>query len=149
MTFFSFSSAFDILVVLLVVLDLKFKLWAFVLLIYSSRQRLRNEVVSSLVLCEMSHWCAMVWIRIHEVLVVLPLSLFRVEHHVCLFQGVCRGWRPGMIKHRSGTLLLDDREVGWWCVRSVPHTRRWGARVSWFGLKTKVDGLSVVWHQNH
>jgi hypothetical protein len=27
--------------------------------------------------------------------------------------------------------------------------RRQGARVSWLSLKTKVDGLSVVWPQNH
>jgi hypothetical protein len=27
--------------------------------------------------------------------------------------------------------------------------RRRGARVSWLSLKTKVDGLSVVWPQNH
>jgi hypothetical protein len=24
-----------------------------------------------------------------------------------------------------------------------------GAHVSWLSLKTKVDGLSMVWHQNH
>jgi hypothetical protein len=27
--------------------------------------------------------------------------------------------------------------------------RRREARVSWFSLKSKVDGLSVVWPQNH
>jgi hypothetical protein len=47
-----------------------------------------------------------------------------------------------MIKHRSGTRWPNDREVGWRCVRSAPSTRRRGARVSWFGLKTKVDGFS-------
>jgi hypothetical protein len=26
---------------------------------------------------------------------------------------------------------------------------RQGEQVSWFGLKTKADGLSVVWSQNH
>jgi hypothetical protein len=26
---------------------------------------------------------------------------------------------------------------------------RQGARVSWLSLKSKVDGLSVVWHENH
>ena len=55
-----------------------------------------------------------------------------------------RGW-----SHRSGTRWLDDREVGWRCVRSVPCTWRRGARVSWLSLKTKVYGLSVVWPQNH
>jgi hypothetical protein len=34
-------------------------------------------------------------------------------------------------------------------VRSIPCTWRRGARVSWLSLKTKVDGLSVVWPQNH
>jgi hypothetical protein len=47
-----------------------------------------------------------------------------------------------MVKHRSGTWWPDDREVGWRCVRSVPCARRWGVWVSWFSLKTKVDGFS-------
>jgi hypothetical protein len=51
--------------------------------------------------------------------------------------------------HRSGTQWPDDREVGWRCVRSAPCTWRRGARVSWLSLKTKVDSLSVVLHQNH
>jgi hypothetical protein len=34
-------------------------------------------------------------------------------------------------------------------VRSAPCMWRRGARVSWLSLKTKVDGLSVVWHQNN
>jgi hypothetical protein len=33
-----------------------------------------------------------------------------------------------------------------WC---APCTRRRGAQISWLSLKTKVDGLSVVWPQNH
>jgi hypothetical protein len=53
-----------------------------------------------------------------------------------------------MVKHRSGTRWWDDREVGWHCMRSAPCTRRRGAHVSWFGLKTKFDDLSVVWPQN-
>jgi hypothetical protein len=55
-----------------------------------------------------------------------------------------RGW-----SHRSGTRWLLDREVEWCCVRSAPCTWRRGARVSWLSFKTKVDGLSVVWSQNH
>jgi hypothetical protein len=55
-----------------------------------------------------------------------------------------RGW-----SHRSGTRWPGDREVGWHRVRSAPCTRRRGARVSWLSLKTKVDGLSVIWPQNH
>ncbi len=34
-------------------------------------------------------------------------------------------------------------------MRYVPCTWRRGAWVSWLSLKTKVDGLSVVWPQNH
>jgi hypothetical protein len=55
-----------------------------------------------------------------------------------------RGW-----SHRSGTRWLHDREVGWHRVQSVPYTWRWGARVSYLSLKTKFDGLSMVWPQNH
>jgi hypothetical protein len=49
MTFFSFYLAFGLLVVLHVILDSKFKLCVFVLSMYSSRERLRNQVVSTLV----------------------------------------------------------------------------------------------------
>jgi hypothetical protein len=55
-----------------------------------------------------------------------------------------RGW-----SHRSGTRWPGDREVGWGRVRSALCTWKRGARVSWLSLKTKVDGLSVVWPQNH
>jgi hypothetical protein len=34
-------------------------------------------------------------------------------------------------------------------VQSAPYTRRQEARVSWLSLKTKFDGLSVVWPQKH
>jgi hypothetical protein len=34
-------------------------------------------------------------------------------------------------------------------VRSTLYTRRRGAWVSWLSLKTKVNGLLVVWPQNH
>jgi hypothetical protein len=47
-----------------------------------------------------------------------------------------------MVKHGSGTRWPDDREVERHCVRSTPCIRRRGARVSWFSLKTKVDGFS-------
>jgi hypothetical protein len=55
-----------------------------------------------------------------------------------------RGWL-----HRSDTRWSGDRDVGWRHVRSAPCMWRRGARVSWLSLKTKVDGLSVVWPQNH
>jgi hypothetical protein len=64
-----------------------------------------------------------------------------------------RSRRPGAEdrewSHRSGTRWPDDREAGWCRVWSAPCTWRRGARVSWLSLKTKVDGLSVVWPQNH
>jgi hypothetical protein len=34
-------------------------------------------------------------------------------------------------------------------VQSAPYTWKRRAWVSWLSLKTKVDGLSVVWPQNH
>jgi hypothetical protein len=49
MTFLRFSIVFGLLVVLHVVLDLKLKLCAFVLSMYSSRGRLRNQVVLGLI----------------------------------------------------------------------------------------------------
>jgi hypothetical protein len=55
-----------------------------------------------------------------------------------------QGW-----SHRSGTQWSSNREVRWWCVRSAPCMWRWRAWVSWLSLKTKVDDLSMVWHQNH
>jgi hypothetical protein len=55
-----------------------------------------------------------------------------------------RGW-----SHRLGIRWPDDREVRWRCVWSAPCTWRWGARVSWLSLKTKIDSLSVIWRQNH
>jgi hypothetical protein len=115
----------------------------------------------------MSDWHAEVWIRIRDISIILPLSLFRVKNHVCLsrvvqvegvaWQAAMRivVWvgdlvqRTGMVKHRSGNRWPDDRAVRWCCVRSTPCTSRRGVRVSWFSLKTKIDGLSVVWPQNH
>jgi hypothetical protein len=55
-----------------------------------------------------------------------------------------RGW-----SHRSGTRWLGGQEVRWRRVRSAPGTWRLEAQVSWLSLKTKVDGLLVVWPQNH
>jgi hypothetical protein len=47
-----------------------------------------------------------------------------------------------MVKHRSDTWWLDDREVGWYCVRFAPCTRKRGVQISRFSLKIKVDGFS-------
>jgi hypothetical protein len=41
-----------------------------------------------------------------------------------------------------GYSVVERLEVGWCCVRSAPCTRRWGALVSWFSLKTKVNDFS-------
>jgi hypothetical protein len=64
-----------------------------------------------------------------------------------------RGRRPGTEdcgwSHRSDTWWSGGREVGWRHVRSAPGSWRLGAWVSWLSLKTKVDGLGVVWPQNH
>jgi hypothetical protein len=64
-----------------------------------------------------------------------------------------RSWRLGVEdrgwSHKSGTRWPDDREVGWHRVRSALCMWRRGARVSWLSLKTKVDGLSMVWPQNY
>jgi hypothetical protein len=54
------------------------------------------------------------------------------------------GW-----SHWSGTRWPGDREVRWHRVQSAPCTWRQGAQISWLSLKTKVNGLSVVWPQNH
>jgi hypothetical protein len=55
-----------------------------------------------------------------------------------------QGW-----SHRSGTRWSGGKEVGCHRVRSAPGTWRLGARVSWLSLKIKVNGLSVLWPQNH
>jgi hypothetical protein len=47
-----------------------------------------------------------------------------------------------MVKHRSGTRWLDNWEVRWHCMWSAPCIRKWWVWVSWFSLKTKVDGFS-------
>jgi hypothetical protein len=64
-----------------------------------------------------------------------------------------RSRRPGAKdrewSYRLGTRWPGDREVRWRYVRSTPCMWRRGARVSWLILKTKVDGLWVVWTQNH
>jgi hypothetical protein len=64
-----------------------------------------------------------------------------------------KSWRPSAEdrgrSHRLGTRWPGDQEVGWRRVWSAPCTWRRGAQDSWLSLKTKVDGLSVVWPQNH
>jgi hypothetical protein len=133
----------------------------------SSRGRLRNQVVSSFGLIVMIHWLGEVWIRIRDISVILPLFFVSFgESHLlvswcaggrcgmaCSDEDHGRSRRPGLENrgwsHRSGTQWPDDREVRWRCMWSAPCTWRREARVSWLSLKTKVDGLWVVWPQNH
>jgi hypothetical protein len=132
----------------------------------------------------MSHWYSEVWIRIWDILVVLLLSLFRLNSNLGHFGSFAfisvsfgdlrllvswwAGGRCGMAcsdedhdssrrpgaedqewSHISGTRWPSDWEVGWRCVRSAPCTWRWEAWISWLNLKIKIDGLLVVWAQNH
>jgi hypothetical protein len=45
--------------------------------------------------------------------------------------------------------VLSGRTIGWRRVWSTPYTWRQWAWVSLLSLKTNVDGLSIVWPQNH
>jgi hypothetical protein len=62
-----------------------------------------------------------------------------------------RSRRPGAEdqrwSHRLDTRWPGDRKVECYRVRSALCTWRREAQVSWLSLKTKVDGLSVVWPQ--
>jgi hypothetical protein len=84
----------------------------------------------------------------------MVLRLNQETHHmVCSDKDHDRSRRPGAEDrgwwHWSGTRWPGDRQVRWRCVRSAPCTWRRGARVSCLSLKTKVDGLLMVWPQNH
>jgi hypothetical protein len=92
--------------------------------------------------------------------VVLPLSVSCGESR--LVASWCAGGRCEMTgndedhgrSRRPGAedwgWSSTDWVLGGWIIeRSAPCTMRRGAWVSWFGLKTKVYGLSVVWTQNH
>jgi hypothetical protein len=114
----------------------------------------------------MSHWLNEVWIRIRNRFVCFTF-IFLSYGESCLLISWCAGGRCGMTysdedrsksrrpaaehriwSHRSGTWWSGYREVGWRCVRSTPCTWRLGAWVFWLSLKTKVDGLLVIWPQN-
>jgi hypothetical protein len=72
---------------------------------------------------------------------------------VCSNEDRGRSRRPGAEdrwwSHMSDTQWPGNREVVWRHVRSTPDTWRLEAWVSWLSLKTKVDGLWVIWPQNH
>jgi hypothetical protein len=114
----------------------------------------------------MSHWLGDVYIRIWDISVFTFIFVSFGES--CLLVSWCVGDRCGMMSsdedrdrnrrpgaedwgwsHRLGTRWPDDWEIGWYYVRSTPCTWRRGAWVSCLSLKTKVNGLSVVWTQNH
>jgi hypothetical protein len=115
----------------------------------------------------MSHWHAEVWIRIWDILLVLPLSFILCGESRLLISlcatGRCgiassnedhgRSRRHGAKDHRwshmADTRWLSDREVGWHRVWSAPCMWRREARVPLLSFKTMVDGSSVVWPQNH
>jgi hypothetical protein len=67
----------------------------------------------------MSHWLGEVWIRIWDIFVVLPLSLFRLENRVCLSHGVQvagAAWHAAMrIMTEVGDLVqrIGDGHTGW------------------------------------
>jgi hypothetical protein len=99
---------------------------------------------------------ASVWIQIWEMSVVLPLSILCRESRFLV--SWCAGdmWDMAGINEdhdRSRRSSAEDRE--WWSTcrvlggRTVNHyvryalrTRRRGTHVSWFVIKTKVDGFS-------
>jgi hypothetical protein len=162
----AFLGFFGLLTVLHGVLDSNFKLYAFVVngLIEGEIEKLSGQFLGLIV---MSHW---LWRGLNSNpwqfgCFTFILCSFGESHSLVSW---CAGGRCGMTcndedrarsrrpdaedrrcSHRSGTRWLGDREVGWRCVRPASCTWRRGARVSWLSLKTKVDGLSVVWHQNY
>jgi hypothetical protein len=123
--------------------------------------------ISAFILIVMSHWLGEVCIRIQDITMVLPFISVSFGE-LCLLVSWCAGDRCDIAcsdedrgrsrrpdaeyrewSYSSGTQWPGDREVRWHCVWSAPYTwRRW-MRVSWLSLKTKVNGLSLVWRQNH
>jgi hypothetical protein len=87
MTFLSFSLAFGHLVMLHGVMNLRFKLCAFVIngLIKGEIEKPSGQFLGLIV---MSHWLGEVWIQIRDISVVLPLFLYHVENRVWLSHGV-------------------------------------------------------------
>jgi hypothetical protein len=98
-------------------------------LIRGKRDPLRNQVISSLV------W--LWW--------VIDLVRFEFE------SGTVSFWFSfNFASFRESCLLVSwCAGVKWHHVRSAPCTWRRGARVSRLNLKTKVDGLWVIWPKNH
>jgi hypothetical protein len=133
----------------------------------SSRERLRNHMVSSLVwlwwvvdLVRFEFESGIVSFYFSFIFVSFRESHLLVSCYVgdrcgmtCSNENHGRSRRPGAEDrgwlHMSGTRWPGDWDVGWRRVRSALCTWRWGAHVSWLSLKTKVNGLWVVWPQNH
>jgi hypothetical protein len=157
--------AIDLLAVLHGVLNLNFKLCAFVVnvLIKGEIKKPSGQFLSSIV---MSHWLAEVCIWIWDISVILSLSLFHVENHVCLSRGVQvtgAAWRVvmkimagvGDLVQRTGDghtgQILDGQTIGRSVdtVRGLYHAWRdeermflgwaskpWSTVCQWFFLKT-------------
>jgi hypothetical protein len=113
----------------------------------------------------MNHWLAEVWIRIQDILIVLPLPLFCLENRVCLSHGVqvigAAWWASTRIMTWVGDLVQrtgdgrTDRVLGGWTIErsgdavcGLHHARGdeerrflgWASKASstfcqWFGLK--------------
>jgi hypothetical protein len=87
MNFLSFLLDFGLLAVLHGVLDLNFKLCAFVInrLIKWEIEKPSDQFLGLIV---MSHWLGDVLVRIRDITVVLPLFFVSLENRVCLSRGV-------------------------------------------------------------
>jgi hypothetical protein len=165
MTFFSSSLASGLLAVLHGVLDLNFKLCAFVVngLIKGEIEKPSDQFLGLIV---MSHWLGEVWIRIWDIFVVLQLSLFHLQNHVYLSHGVqvagaaCRAtmrivaWVGDLVQRtgdsRTGWILDDrmiERSGDAVCSLHRAHVDEkhgfldWASKLratvcEWFGLKT-------------
>jgi hypothetical protein len=162
----AFLGFLGLLAVLNGVLDLNFKLCAFVVdgLIKGEIEKPSGPFLGLIVT---SHWLGEVWIRIRDSFILFFFYLCFVGESRLLVSwcagGRCvmtcsdedrgRSRRPGAEDqgwlHWSDTRWSGGREVGWRHVRSAPDTWRLWAWVSWLSLKTKVDSLWVVWPQNY
>jgi hypothetical protein len=132
-------------------------------LIKGEIEKLSGQFLGLIVMC---HWLVEVWIQIWDISVILPLSLFHVENHVCLSRGVQVtgvAWQVatriiagvGDLVQRIGDghigWVLDGRTIKRSCdaMYDLHHTwgdeergflgwvsKPWSMVYQWFGLKT-------------
>jgi hypothetical protein len=157
MTFLSFSLIFDLLNVLHGVLNSNFKLCAFCCQ-WTHQGEIEKLSGQFLGLIMMSHWLGEVWIRIQDILVVWPLSLFiwRIVFAclvVCRWQ-VQHGWhgflRFGLKTGGSGfSVWVSKLAATVWWFGSQNHREGfffWASKLSrlWFiGCASKSTGGCV------